>query len=339
MSYREENVMKRSMMLILVLLAVVSLIVIACGGATPTAAPKPTEAPKAAAPTAAPKPTEAPKPAEITLGLALSTLNNPFFVTLKEGAEKAAAAQGVKLIVVDAQDDPAKQAASIEDLIQKKVSALLINPTDANAIVPSVQKANAAKIPVFTVDRASAGGDVVSHIASDNVAGGKMAGEFLCKAIGGKGKVVELQGIAGTSAARDRGKGFNDYMSASCAGVQIVARQTADFNRAKGLSVFENILQAQPEINGVFAHNDEMVLGAIQAADAAKRANITFVGFDAIDDAVKAVKDGKLAATVAQQPAEMGRLSVETAVKSLKGQTVEKYIPVALSLVTKETAK
>ncbi|MBP7688564.1 MAG: substrate-binding domain-containing protein, partial [Thermoflexales bacterium] len=241
----------------------------------------------------------------------------------------------VKLIVVDAQDDSAKMTAGIEDLISKKVNALLINPTDADAVVPSVQKANAANIPVFTVDRGAAGGTVVSHIASDNVAGGMMAAEFLCKTIGGKGNVVELQGIAGTSAARDRGQGFNDYMKASCAGATIVAAQTADFNRAKGLSVFENILQAQPDIVGVFAHNDEMILGAIQAADAAQRAGITFVGFDAVDDAVKAVQDGKLAATVAQQPAVMGQLALEAAVKFLNGDTVEAAVPVALSLVTK----
>jgi len=298
----------------------------ACAPATP-AAPSATATPAAA------------QPQEIVLGLSLSTLNNPFFVTLKEGAERAAAQYGVKLIAVDAQDDPAKEAANIEDLIQKKVSALLINPTDTKAVVPSIQKANQAGIPVFTVDRAAEGGEIVSHIASDNVAGGQMAAEFLCKALNGKGKVVELEGIPGTSAARDRGKGFNDYLKEKCPGLEVVARQPADFNRAKGLQVFENILQAQPQIDGVFAHNDEMVLGAIQAAEAAGRTGIIFVGFDAIDDAVKAVKEGKLAATVAQQPAEMGRLAVEMAVKYLRGEKVEKFIPVPLSLVTKDTVK
>ncbi|MFQ5859645.1 MAG: substrate-binding domain-containing protein, partial [Anaerolineae bacterium] len=206
---------------------------------------------------------------------------------------------------------------------------------DADAVVPSVQKANEAGIPVLTVDRSASGGDIVSHIASDNVAGGRMSGEFLCDALGSKGKVVELEGIPGTSAARDRGQGFNEYMSANCADVEIVARQTANFNRAEGLSVFENILQAQPEIDGVFAHNDEMILGAIQAAEAAGRADdIVFVGFDAIDDAVQAVNVGSLAATIAQQPAEMGRLGVETAVQHLKGQSVPAFIPVPLQLVT-----
>ncbi len=312
--------------LLWLLLGILALIAGACAPTTP-AAPGATATPAAA------------QPQEIVLGLSLSTLNNPFFVTLKEGAEKAAAQYGVRLIVVDAQDDPAKEAANIEDLIQKKVSALLINPTDTKAVVPSIQKANQAGIPVFTVDRAAEGGEIVSHIASDNVAGGRMAAEFLCKALNGKGKVVELEGIPGTSAARDRGKGFNDYLKEQCPGLEVIARQPADFNRAKGLQVFENILQAQPQIDGVFAHNDEMVLGAIQAAEAAGRTGIIFVGFDAIDDAVKAVKDGKLAATVAQQPAEMGRLAVEMAVKYLRGEKVEKFIPVPLSLVTKETVK
>ncbi len=285
----------------------------------------------AASPTTAP----AQGGGEITIGLVISTLNNPFFVTLRDGAQRAADAAGVKLTIVDAQDDSAKMIAGIEDLITKKVNALIINPTDSDAVVPAIQKANAAGIPVFTVDRGANGGTVVSHIASDNVAGGRMAAEFLCNAIGGKGKVVELQGIAGTSAARDRGQGFNEYMSTSCQGVEIVAQQTADFNRDRGLRVFENILQAQPEINGVFAHNDEMILGAIQAAEAAGRSGIVFVGFDAIDDATKAVQEGKLAATVAQQPDLMGQIAVETVVKYLKGDKVDASIPVPLNLVTK----
>ncbi len=270
----------------------------------------------------------------LTLGLSLSTLNNPFFVSLKEGAEAKAAELGAKLIIVDSQDDSSKEATNIEDLIQKGVDALLINPTDADAIVPSIKKANAAGIPVFTIDRGASGGDVVSHIASDNVAGGKMAAEYMVELLGGKGKIVELEGIAGTSAARDRGKGFNEVISAN-SGLSVVAKQTANFNRAEGLSVFENILQAQSEIDGVFAHNDEMILGAIQAAEASGRTGIVFIGFDAVDDAVNAVKSGKLAATVAQQPGEIGSLGVEAAVKSLSGESVESSIPVPLALVTK----
>ena len=322
--------MKRRLFVVLMVVSVL-LFATHCGAPeTPTEAP--TEPPAEA-------PTEPPAEEGYTLGLSISTLNNPFFVTLQEGAEEAAEAAGAELVVVDAQDDSAREATNIEDLIQQEVDALLINPTDADAIVPSIEKANEAGIPVFTVDRAAAGGDVVSHIASDNVAGGRMAAEYLCDALGGSGNVVELEGIAGTSAARDRGQGFNDYMSSECTGVEIVARQTANFNRAEGLSVFENILQAKPEIDGVFAHNDEMILGAIEAAEAAGRAEeITFVGFDAIDDAVAAVEEGRLAATIAQQPAEMGRLGVETAVTHLEGEAVDEYIPVDLRLVTGEAA-
>ncbi len=277
-----------------------------------------------------------PEPTEVTLGLSLSTLNNPFFVTLRDGAQAAADAAGAKLVVVDSQDDPAREATNVEDLIQQGVSVILINPTDSDAVVPSIQKANQAGIPVFTIDRGANGGTFISHIASDNVAGGRVAAEFLCDALGGQGKAVELEGIAGTSAARDRGLGFNDYMSKECSGVEIVARQTANFNRAEGLTVFENILQAQPEINATFAHNDEMILGAIEAAEAAGRGGIVFVGFDAVDDAVAAVNAGRLAATIAQQPSEMGRLGVESALVYLAGKPVESYIPVDLSLVAGE---
>jgi ribose transport system substrate-binding protein len=273
-------------------------------------------------------------PGALVFGLSLSTLNNPFFVTLGEGAQEAADAAGVELVVVDAQDDPAQEATNMEDLIQRGVSAILVNPTDADAIVPSIQKANDAGIPVFTIDRGASGGEVVAHIASDNVAGGMMAGAFLCDALGSSGMVVELEGIAGTSAARDRGQGFNDYMSSECSGVEIIARQTANFNRAEGLSVFENILQAEPEIDGVFAHNDEMILGAIEAAKAAGRdGEITFVGFDAVDDAVAAVDAGDLAATIAQQPAVMGQLGVDTAAAYLGGASVDAFTPVNLALV------
>jgi ribose transport system substrate-binding protein len=216
------------------------------------------------------------------------------------------------------------------------VDALLVNPTDGDAVVPSIEKANAAGIPVITVDRAANGGQVISHIASDNVAGGALAGEYLCNALGGTGQVVELEGIPGTSAARDRGQGFETYLSEQCPSLEIIAKQTANFDRAEGLTVFENILQAQPQIDGVFAQNDEMVLGAIEAADAAGRTGITFVGFDAIYDALLAVDSGSLAATVAQRPHLMGVLGVQNAVQYLNGESVLPNIPVDLAVVDKE---
>jgi ribose transport system substrate-binding protein len=270
----------------------------------------------------------------VTIGFSISTLNNPFFVTLKEGAEKAAKEAGAELIVVDAQDDSAKQLSDVEDLIQKKVDILLINPTDSHAVSSAVESANQAGIPVITVDREAEGGETVAHIASDNVSGGKMAGEYILEQLGGKGNIVELEGIPGTSAARDRGKGFHEAVDGE-PGVKVVASQPADFNRAKGLNVMENILQSHKDIQAVFAHNDEMALGALEAIKAAKK-EILVVGFDAIEDAVKAVEKGDMAATIAQKPEEMGRIAAEVAVKAAKGEKVEKFYPVELELITKK---
>lgn len=265
------------------------------------------------------------------IGLVLSTLNNPFFVTLKEGAEEKANELGAELVILDSQNDPAKELSNIEDLITQGVELILINPTDSDAVGNSIKAANDASIPVITLDRGANAGTVVSHIASDNVAGGVMAGEFIVELLGGKGKVVELEGITGTSAARDRGQGFNEAIAKS--EIEVVAKQVADFDRTKGLSVMENILQAQPEINAVFAHNDEMALGALKAIETSGR-DILVVGFDATEDAVKAVQEGTMAATVAQQPSLIGSLGVEYAVKYLAGETIEANIPVELMLVT-----
>lgn len=264
------------------------------------------------------------------IGLVVSTQNNPFFVTLKEGAVKKANELGYELIVLDSQNDPSKELGNVEDLLVKGVDVLLINPTDSDAVVSSVRAANRSKIPVVTLDRAANGGKVVSHVASDNVLGGEVAGNYIVEKLGGKGKVVELEGIPGTTAARDRGEGFNKTIVGK---LDVVAKQAADFDRTKGLTVMENILQAQPEINAVFAHNDEMALGALKAIESSGRKNVIVVGFDATDDAVAAVKDGKLSATVAQKPAEIGAIGVEVADKIIKKQPVQENVPVALELI------
>ncbi|MFD0982770.1 ribose ABC transporter substrate-binding protein RbsB [Tropicimonas aquimaris] len=275
----------------------------------------------------------APSFAADTLALVVSTLNNPFFVTLKEGAEGKASELGYELLVLDSQNDPAKELAAVEDVLNKDVKLLMINPTDSDAVRSAIRAANRKDVPVVTLDRGASGGDVVSHVASDNVQGGEMAAELVASVLEGSGKVVELQGVPGTSAARDRGEGFNKGIGA-VAGLEIVASQAADFDRTKGLNVMENILQAQPEIDVVFAHNDEMALGAIKAIEAAKR-DILVIGFDGTDDAVAAVNDGTMLATVAQQAGMIGALGVETADKILKGESVPEYTPVPLKLIQK----
>ncbi|MBD8014807.1 MULTISPECIES: ribose ABC transporter substrate-binding protein RbsB [Planococcus] len=266
---------------------------------------------------------------DYTIGFSVSTLNNPFFVTLNEGAEEKAAELGATLTVVDAQDNASKQASDIEDLIQQEVDLIMINPVDSEAVAAAVESANSANIPVITVDRSAAGGEVVSHIASDNTAGGEMAAEHLTSIVGEGAAVAELEGVPGSSAARERGEGFNKIAAES---LDVVAKQTANFNRSEGLSVMENILQANPDIKGVFAHNDEMALGALEAIEASGK-DIAVVGFDATDDAVKAVEDGRLDGTIAQKPEMIGEMAVEAAVQSLEGEEVEASIPVELELI------
>ena len=265
------------------------------------------------------------------LALVLSTLNNPFFVTLRDGAAAKAKELGYDLVVLDSQNDPAKELSNVEDVLNQNVKLLMLNPADSDAAKASVVAANQKKVPVITLDRSANGGDVVTHIASDNVAGGAMAADLVNKKLGGKGNVVELEGIPGASAARDRGKGFGDEI-AGAPGIKIIASQTANFDRTQGLTVMENILQAQPNIDAVFAQNDEMALGAVKAIQAANR-KIVVVGFDATDDAVAAVKAGSMYATIAQQPAMIGSLGVDAADKVLKGQSVPKYTPVPLKVV------
>ncbi|AGI33596.1 TPA: ribose ABC transporter substrate-binding protein RbsB [Mannheimia haemolytica] len=270
--------------------------------------------------------------AKETIALAVSTLDNPFFVSLKDGAQKKADELGYKLVVLDSQNDPAKELSNVEDLTVRGAKVLLINPTDSEAVGNAVAIANRNKIPVITLDRGAAKGEVVSHIASDNVAGGKMAGDFIAQKLGSGAKVIQLEGIAGTSAARERGEGFKQAIEAHK--FNVLASQPADFDRTKGLNVTENLLSSKGDVQAIFAQNDEMALGALRAVSSAKK-EVVIVGFDGTDDGVKAVESGKLAATIAQQPELIGSLGVETADKVLKGEKVEAKIPVDLKVISK----
>ena len=269
--------------------------------------------------------------AKDTIALTVSTLDNPFFVSLKDGAQKKADELGYKLVVLDSQNDPAKELANVEDLIVRGAKVLLINPTDSETVSNAVAIANRNKIPVITLDRGALKGDVVSHIASDNVAGGKMAGDFIAQKLGGNAKVIQLEGLAGTSAARERGEGFKQAVAEHK--FDVLASQPADFDRTKGLNVMENLLASKGAVQAVFAQNDEMALGALRALSAANK-KVLVVGFDGTDDGIKAVKSGKMAATIAQQPALIGELGVVTADKLVKGEKVDAKIPVDLKVIS-----
>ena len=268
------------------------------------------------------------------IGIVLSTLNNPFFVTMKNGAEEEAKKLGYELIVLDSQDDPVKERSNVEDLIQLGVVALLINPTDSDAVVKAVEVANESNIPVITLDRQANGGEVTSHIASDNVKGGAMAAEFALEQLGDSEKinVVELQGIPGASATRDRGAGFHSILDYNSY-VSFVSSQAADFDRQKGLSVMENVIQGNKDIQVVFAHNDEMALGAAKAIKASN-INAIIIGFDGGDDALDAIEKGEMTATVAQQPDLIGALGVQLAEKIYNGEKVDKEIAADLKIVS-----
>ncbi|MEZ8203018.1 ribose ABC transporter substrate-binding protein RbsB [Vibrio splendidus] len=270
--------------------------------------------------------------AQDTMAIVLSTLNNPFFVTMKDGAEAKAEELGYKLIVLDSQNDPSKELSNIEDLTIRGVKAILINPTDSDAVSNAIRIANRSNIPVLTLDRGASRGDVVSHIASDNVIGGEMAGHFIMEKVGEKAKVIQLEGIAGTSAARERGEGFMNAVNGS--DLELLASQPADFDRTKGLNVMENLLAANPDVQAVFAQNDEMALGALRAVQASGK-DVMIVGFDGTEDGIAAVNRGLLGATVAQQPDLIGSLGVEMADKVLKGETVDDYVPVPLKIIAK----
>jgi ribose transport system substrate-binding protein len=241
--------------------------------------------------------------------LSLSTLNNPFFVDVRDGAQEAADELGIDLTVVDAQNDSTAQTDQIASAVSSGTEGLLINAVDSDAAAAAVAPALSGDVPVIGVDRTVNGAEITSLVSSDNVAGGSQAADALAKAIGEQGKVIVLQGQPGTSASRDRGAGFTEGIAAY-PGIEVVAMQTANFDRAQALDVATNLLQANPDVVGIFAENDEMALGAVES--------------------------GTLEATIAQQPRELGRQSVELMADVLAGETVDSEVPVAVETVTKD---
>ena len=267
------------------------------------------------------------------IGLSISTQNNPFFVTLAEGAKKAAKQAGVPLTVVDASDDATKQVSDIEDLVSKNVSVLIVNPVDSDAVTGAVEAAIAKGVRVISVDRVVNGVDIDCQIASDNVAGAELATQYIVDTLGENVKTAELVGTSGASAAIDRSQGFHNIADKK---LKVVASQTADFDRTQGMTVMENMLQADSSIQAVFAGNDVMALGAVEAISGAKK-DVLVVGFDATDDAIEAIRQGRMGATIAQQPDLIGSTAVENAIRLTKGESIPKEIPVEVTLITKDT--
>ncbi|MGA4846005.1 substrate-binding domain-containing protein [Streptomyces sp. G5(2025)] len=272
------------------------------------------------------------------VGMSLSTLNNPFFVQMKQGAQAEAEKAGIDLTVTDAQNDASQQSNQLQNFTGEGVKSIIVNPVDSDAAGPAVRGANKQDIPVVAADRGVNKAETATLVASDNVAGGRLAAKTLAEKLGGKGKVVVLQGTPGTSASRERGQGFAEGIKAY-PGIDVVAKQPADFDRTKGLDVMTNLLQSHKGVNGVFAENDEMALGAVKALGAKAGTSVPVVGFDGTPDGLKAVEAGTLYASVAQQPRELGRIAVENAVRAAQGKKVQETVKVPVKVVTSKNVQ
>jgi ribose transport system substrate-binding protein len=272
------------------------------------------------------------------IAVVVSTLNNPWFVVLGETAKARAIELGYEATVFDSQNDTAKEAANFENIIASGYKAIIFNPTDANGSIASVLKAKAAGIPVFCIDREiNSTNAAVAQMLSDNYSGCVKLGQFFVKQVGENGKYAELLGIVGDNNTWNRSKGFHSVVD-NYPGLKMVAQQSAEFDRAKGLEVMESILQANPDLNAVFCGNDAMAMGAYQALVAAgKETQVKVFGFDGADDVVKLIAEGKIAATGMQFPKLMARTAAEYADEYINGKRdFQQKIPVKVDLVTKD---
>ena len=290
---------------------------------TPAEEPQPAETEAPAQPEEPAATEEAPaQPAtggNYRFGLVLGDMSNPFWGTVADAAKAAAESAGNVELTVLGSTNLEEEVKAVEDLISSQVDVIGVAPWDAQGIVPTIEKANAAKIPVICVDETAAGGQIEAYIATDNVEGGTLAGEWLVKAMEGKGKLAIIEGGAGSSTNLARLEGLHSVIDGT--DIEVVSSLPADWVRDKGLQVMNDILTANPELDAVMAMNDEMALGALEAIKAAGREDeISLVGYNGALEAIKSVYDGGLAADVVQYPEEMGRLYVEWGLRILNGE-------------------
>jgi ribose transport system substrate-binding protein len=270
------------------------------------------------------------------VGVTLLTRTQDFYKDLEAGLRAEAAARNLDLVVTACEMDPAKQAAQIEDFVAQRVRAILAAPCDSAAIVSNLGAAEQAHIPVFTVDIAAHGGDIVSHVASDNVLGGRLAAQAMVKAMGEKGKVAIIDHPT-VASVQDRVRGFEEEI-AKHPGIAIVARPSSDGQRAKAMAAMEDLLQARSDITGVFGINDDSALGAAAVLTSAGRKDVVVIGYDATPDARRAILDGgPLKADVIQHPSALGRTAIELIAKHLAGETVPPVVAVEVGVVDKDS--
>ncbi len=264
---------------------------------------------------------------------------NPFWAAVERGARETAKTLGVNLVVLapPAETDVQAQISQIEDQIAKRVNAIVVAPTDVSALNTTFDKARAQKIPVLFVDTDGTWPNKLTFIGTDNRVGGALGGKFLCGALKGKGDVAIITGVMTTQSIRARVEGARETMK-KC-GLRVVAELPANSDRAMGQQVMEDILTSKPTVKGVFSANDLMALGAAEAVKArGKTGKVLIVGFDAIPEAAQAILKGEMAASVAQNPYNMGKFGVQNALKALQGKAVPKRIDTGTILVVKKNA-
>ncbi len=276
---------------------------------------------------------------KISIGFSQCTLDSPFYVALMDAAKAEAKDQGVDFTYLDAQNDVQKQNNDIMDLINKGVDVLLINPVDPEGVTPSVESAQRAGIPIVSVDR-SISGDIDSLIGRDNKVMGKVAGDLAVELLGGKGKaqgkILEVQGAAGGSVMMARRDGFHQAVDQE-AGITVIQSPYCDYVRSKAVKATQDIIQAHPDIDLIYAHNDDMALGALQVFEQNGK-NVNVVGVDGLMEAVKAIMDGRYDGTAMNDPAVLGKLAVQTAIKLANGESVEKFVDGGTGLIDSSNA-
>ncbi|HBF99974.1 MAG TPA: D-ribose ABC transporter substrate-binding protein [Firmicutes bacterium] len=274
---------------------------------------------------------------DITVAVAFCTLNIPFFVEMENGIREAAEEANIRLIVTNAEDKAAIQLSQVEDLIVQRPDALLLIPVDSDVLVSAVEAAHQANVPVLTIDRTVNSDKVITYVGVNDVVGGGIAGNYVIERLNGRGNVIMLEGVMGSSAQRDRALGFEQAI-AEYPEIKLLTKQTANFNRVEGMNVTENLLQAYPEVDAIFAQNDEMALGALRAIEAAgKKDAIILVGYDADAEAKDAVRNGEMDATIEGSPYKLGLKGIEATLDYLNGETLPEQILLPLELVTQES--
>ena len=275
-------------------------------------------------------------PPKMSIGASYMTLNNIFFDPMNAAASEAAKKAEADYKVVDSRLDIARQIDGVENLVAQSVSAIILNPVDSDAIVPAVLAANKAKIPVFTIDVKSNGGAVVSHITSDNVQAGRLAGDYVAQNVPQGGMVAIVDGPP-ISTFQQRAEGFTEAVKGK---LVIGAHQHALQNTPESFTaITENLITANPQLKVIFAVNDNAAEAAAAAIESSGRKDVWVVGVDGIPSTVKTISEGgTIKATVGQQPAAMGRLAVEAAIRYLHGEQIAPEIKAPLTLVTKDNA-